>query len=158
MDNMQEWMGQEAQEITLEQMDQMIRALSIKRAEHKAAKEAASLIYQELEEAESRVIGALKASGKTKYEAEGVGLAYISHKTTYTTPKTIEDKTKLFNYIKEKHGPDSLMGLVSINHQSLNSWANKETENEPLFKIPGLAEPTAEEVLNFRAKKGLDNE
>ena len=130
----------------------MVQKLKEKRDAHKEAKEAAAKIYKDLEEAEKEVLNALKASGKNKYELEGVGLVYIAHKTTYTTPKTNEDKTKLFNYIKDKHGPDALMSLVSINHQSLNSWANKETENDPLLEIPGLEAPTAAEILNFRSK------
>lgn len=150
--DLSEWAEQSTQSISLEQMDQLVQSLKAKREKHKEAKEAAAKIYEELEEAEKAVIGALKSSGKSKYEAEGVGLVYISHKTTYSTPKTIDDKTKLFNYIKGKHGNDALMTLVSINHQSLNSWANKETEENPLLEIPGLDQPTATETLNFRTK------
>ena len=150
--DLSEWTDQSAQ-ITLEQMDQLVEDLSTKRAVHTKAKEEAAKLYAELVEAEQKLVGALKASGKTKYEKEGVGLVYISHKTTWTTPKTNEQKISLFNYIKAKHGADALMGLTSINHQTLNSWANKETEADPLVQIPGLELPTTQETLNFRSKK-----
>lgn len=133
-------------------MDQLVQDLRAKREKHKVAKEVAAAIYTELEAAENMVIGALKSSGKSKYEAEGVGLVYISHKTSYTTPKSNEEKQALFDYIKAKNGPAALMSLVSINHATLNSWANKETEDNPLLEIPGLQQPTATETLNFRAK------
>ncbi len=133
-------------------MDALVQSLKLKREEHSKAKEEAAKIYHELEEAEKSVINALKASGKSKYELEGVGLVYISHKETYPTPKTNEQKTLLFNYIKAKHGPDALMSMVSINHNTLNSWAAKEVEADPMLQLPGLESPTATETLNFRKK------
>jgi hypothetical protein len=150
--NLQEWAESQQNSISLEQMDSLVAALKQKRDEHTKAKEAATKIYHELEEAEKSVINALKSSGKSKYELEEVGLVYISHKETYTTPKTNEQKTELFNFIKAKHGPDALMSMVSINHQTLNSWAAKEVEADPLLTIPGLELPTATETLNFRKK------
>lgn len=145
------WSDQ-SQSITLEQMDELINQLAAKREAHAKAKEVAAEIYKELTEAENKLIGALKASGRKKYELEGVGLAYISFKDTFATPKTNQEKIALFNYIKEKYGPDSLMGMTSINHQTLNSWAKKEIEDNALVKIPGLGLPTTEEILNFRRK------
>ncbi len=150
--DMSEWMDTPAQAMTLDQMDQLVQALNQKRAEHKAAKEAASKIHGELEEVEKSVINALKSNGKSKYELEGVGLVYISSKDMFTTPKTNEQKIALFNYIKAKHGPEALIGLTSINSQTLNSWANKEIETDPTLQIPGLEAPTSVETLNFRKK------
>lgn len=126
-------------------MRQLRRAYEDKKAE-------ATLAHNELEEAEKVLKNLLKASGKTKYEAEGIGLAYIVTKETFPTPKTNQQKTELFNYIKGKYGPDTLMSLVGVNHNTLNSWAKKELEADPLVEIPGLDQPTSEEILHFRKK------
>lgn len=150
--DLSQWSDQ-SQSITLEQMDELVANLAAKRKAHAAAKAEATERYKELAEAENLLIGALKASGKKKYEMDGVGLVYISHKDTFPTPKTNEEKIALFNYIKQKYGPDVLMNMSGINHQTLNSWAKKEIEADPLVKIPGLGLPTTEEQLNFRSKE-----
>jgi len=151
-DNLSEWMDQPSESMTMEQMDILVQDLRAKRAQYEQAKEASKKIYADLEEAENKVLGALKAAGKRKYEVDGVGLVYTTVKDTFATPKSNEDKTKVFNYIKEKYGPDVLMSMVGINHQTLNSWAGKEIEADPLLQIPGLAAPTSEEILCFRKK------
>lgn len=102
---------------------------------------------------EKKVLAALKAKGKTKYEVEGVGRVNIIMKETYETPKTNEQKIALFNYIKSKYGPDVLMSMTSINHQTLNSWCNKEIDSDPSVKIPGLNPPTSDEQVRFTVAK-----
>lgn len=154
MTNLSEWAEQPVESISLETMDKLVQDLADLRAKHKAAKDVASEIYKELAEAEQLVINALKVSGKKKYENEHVGRVNIVVKETYATPKTNEDKQKLFDYIDRKYGADVLISLLGINHQTLNSWANKETEQDPLVQIPGLQAPTSEETLRFTSKKG----
>ena len=153
LEALSEWMDTPSQSISLEQMDEYLRQLSKKRAEHAAAKEEAARIYHELEEAEKTVLNALKNSGKTKYELEGIGRVNIIHKETFSTPKTNEQKIALFNYIKSKYGGEALMAMTTINHQTLNSWCNKEIEGEPGLQIPGLDAPTASEEVRFTKAK-----
>lgn len=151
--DMSEWTDQT--EISLEQVEGLIRNLQEKRVEHTAAKDIATKLYHELEEVEKRVLNALKAKGKTKYELEGIGRVNIISKEIYPTPKTNEQKVALFNYIKAKYGGDTLMSMTSINHQTLNSWCNKETEADPALKIPGLDAPTSVEEVRFTKAKGV---
>ena len=58
---------------------------------------------------EGDILIELKASNKTKYEAEGVGLAYLVTKETYTVPKSTDAKQKLFEYITKKYGRDTTL-------------------------------------------------
>lgn len=98
----------------------------------------------------------LKTAGKTKYECEGVGLVNVITKFNWTTPKTNDEKLKLFKYIENTYSDDVLLTMTSINYQTLNSWAKSEMEiheKDPTFSIPGLAEPTSAEVLSFRSKR-----
>lgn len=92
----------------------------------------------------------LKAAGRRKYEAEGVGLVYITEDTSFTTPKTTEDKNKLFHYIEQKYGKEVLDSMLSIHSAKLNSWATKEIETDPTLKIPGLQDPVIEETISLR--------
>ena len=152
-DELRQWdeASTEQEGVTLEAMDGLIRELRAKRDEYDEKKAASSAAYKELEEIEARVINALAANKRSKYEVEGVASVSVSHKESYTTPKTNENKQKLFDYIKQAHGPQALMSMVSINSMTLNAWANKESE-AGVMVIPGLEAPTATETLSVRRK------
>ena len=140
---------QPQQTMTLEQMDSLVvqlRELKTKADEAKAVFEEMSKQY---EDHRALVLNALLTNKRDKYEVEGAGMVYISRKETYRVPKSNEDKTKLFNYIKEKYGPDAHMSMVGIHSGTLNTLANKESE-ERVMQIPGLEAPTMLEQLNFR--------
>ncbi len=136
----------------MEAMDELIKQYRTARDEYDESKRLSAEKHSIAEDLKGKVIGALKANGRTKYEAEGVGLVYISSKETYETPKTAEQKLALYDYIKNKYGEAVLIAMQGINHQTLNSWANKETEADPTLRIPGLLDPTSEETLNLRRK------
>lgn len=145
-----EWEQTESNDpMTLEQMDQLVKQMKEARAKYEAAKKLSGDAYKELEDIENKVVASLKAAGKSKYNVDGIGTVSWYVKESFTTPKVNEDKTRLFNYIKEKYGPDVLMSMVSIHSATLNSFANKETENG-VMEIPGLAAPTGTEILSFR--------
>lgn len=141
-----------ASEITLEQMDDMVKAIKAARDDYEIAKDQASAAHDRVKKAETAVMASLKALGRNGYECEGIGKVSYYTKETYTTPKSNEDKVALFAYIQEKYGDDALTSMVSINHATLGSWANKETESGDVMQIPGLAQPSMVEILSFRKK------
>ncbi len=138
-------------ETTLEQMDDLIIELRNKRDIYEEAKKLATAAYNDYEETEKRAINALTANKRTKYEVEGVAMVYMTHKESYTTPKTAGAKAELFNYIGKKYGKEALLGMTSINSATLNAWANQESATG-VMSIPGLEAPTATETLNMRRK------
>ena len=142
---------QPSQAVTLEQMDQLLVDLSAKRDRYDELKANATEAHNEYEAQMKLVIDTLNANKRNSYTVEGVASVHIVHKEVYTTPKTNEQKTQLFNFIKEKYGPDVLMSMVSINSQTLNSWANKEAESG-VMSIPGLEAPTMQENLSLRRR------
>ncbi len=131
-------------------MDNLIRGYQEARASYEEKKRESNEAHKVLEEYEQKVVAALKATGKSRYNVDGVGLVSFYTKETYATPKSNEEKKSLFDYIKDQYGPDTLMAMVGINHQTLNSWAKKEFEEKGVMQIPGLAQPTGMEVLSFR--------
>lgn len=146
---MNDWQQSLDQSVSVAHMDEMVRDLKKARVEYDEAKKLASEAYARLEKAETQVVNALKATGKSSYKVDDVGSVSWYVKESFTTPKTNEDKTKLFNYIKDKYGPDVLMSMVTIHSATLNSFANKETESG-VMELPGLAAPTGTEILSFR--------
>ena len=97
-------------------------------------------------------INILKAHKREAYSLEGAVSVDIRSKEVYRVPQTNADKTKLFNYIKEKQGPDALMSMVSIHSATLTTWANEES-SQGVMSIPGLEAPTMTETLYVRRKK-----
>jgi len=142
--------------ISMKEMDKLVKDYVEKREGHEAAKKLASEAYNLREEAEFKVLSALKAAGKTKYVVEGVGTFSIVCKEQVTVPKTIEDKDKLFAWIRQTYGEDILKDMVSIHSAKLNSFykdAAEQAEDRSTFSIPGIDQPVVREEVRFNRSK-----
>lgn len=139
-------------DITLKELDNHIKELLEFRDEYAEAKKKASEINTKVEEKENFVLDLLTKVGRNSYDAEGLAKVTKCMQTSYKVPKDIDKKQMLFNYIQGKYGADTLMGLVSINSQTLNSWAKSELENPEVKVIPGLDLPTSSEYISIRRK------
>jgi len=153
MEGINDWMEPQVDTVDLQKMDDLIREMRSKKEEHEEAKKKATEIYKEYATLEHKVVAALKSAGKKSYKVDGLGTFSIVHKQVVTTPKTVEAKREVFEYIRNKYGDDVLDTMRSINHQSLNSFYNQEAEkaeDPSLFEIPGLDAPTVKEEARFR--------
>lgn len=79
-------------------------------------------------------------------------LFYKHNNTSVTTPKTVEDKKLLFDFL-EKRG--IFMEIASVNSQTLNALykslaAEAADEGNFDFKLPGVGEPTTYTTLKLR--------
>lgn len=138
---------------TLKQMDELIQEIVRARLKYEELKDLTSAAHAEKQQLEKKMIDYLKAAGRSGYEHPTLGKALYYTKEVYETPKTPEEKQSLFAYIETKYGGETLLTMTSINHQTLNSWANKEVETGEVMQIPGLGQPTIVEVFNFRKGK-----
>lgn len=81
-------------------------------------------------------------------------LFYTERKTSVTTPKTMEDKQLLFQFLRERGVFDE---LVSVNSQTLNSFY-KDCAEQALkegvleFIMPGVGRPN--EYVSLKLRKG----
>jgi len=148
--------GPEPGSVTVEAMDGLVKDYSDKRLEYEAAKRVSGDKYAVYQEAEAKLITTLRAAGKKSYKVDNVGNITIKIKSSVKTPKTIEDKLKLFNWIEETYGKDVRDDMVSINSQKLNGFYNQEAEkhqDDALFSIPGLEAPSTSEGVTFTRAK-----
>jgi len=153
MINLDEWDEAGAQEVSTKELDELVVNMQETYADYEKEKKIATETRLAYEELQKKVLEMLKKAGKTKWNVDGLGTVSIRGRYQYTTPKGLTSKGALFEYIKQKHGPDALMGLLSIHSGTLNSFANEEKEREPLVEIPGLDPPTHRESLSFRKGK-----
>lgn len=144
-----EW-EEQTEALDLTQMDELVATYKALRTDYEEKKKIQAEAYHKYEEAESKLINALVSSGKSKYFVDGIGTVFLSSKSSVTTPKTVEEKAALFQYIQEKYGQEALMNYLGIHSGTLNSFVNKELENDPTLKIPGLTTPTVTTELRFR--------
>jgi hypothetical protein len=156
MSTLEQWESVEApKEISTAELDKVIIEMRELRKDYEEKKKLSNEAHAVYKESEDRVLGLLKATKKSKYSVDGYGTAYTITKYVVATPKTSDSKKQLFDYIKVKHGPDALMGMVSINHQTLNSFYNSEAKEYAakgeMFVLPGIGEPTTEESVGFRS-------
>jgi hypothetical protein len=102
-----------------------------------------------------KIIAFLNEAQLKTFVVPGVGAVTKKDNFSFKTPKTMEEKQALFDYIKNTYGEDVLMAKVGIDSRHLNAWAKEELENhqeDPLFAIPGLSEPSHYETLSFTKK------
>lgn len=151
-DQLNEWDAASAEEISTAELDALVVEMQAQWLIYEALNEDAKAQRAKHDATEAKLLDLLKKAKKTKWQVDGVGTAYLINKYQYVTPKTVTDKQRLFNYIKLRHGDEALMGLLSINANTLNAFANKEKEESPLAEIPGLPAPTHRESLGFRKK------
>jgi hypothetical protein len=100
---------------------------------------------------ESKVMSIMQAFNKTSYRSS-YGLLVRSERWSWKTPKSDEEKDAFYGYLRAKGLFDT---MISVNSQTLNSFAKKELEaaketGDIDFKIPGLGEPTLTEMIALR--------
>jgi hypothetical protein len=140
----------QADQITLKQLDDLIAQLKQAREEYDEKKKLATEANNKCEALENTLMDILEKLGKTSYTAEGVAKVTRVSKLVFRVPANGEQKKDLFKYISSKYGEDALLGLSTINHQTLNSWANRELAEANVGQIPGLEAPTSVDYLQVR--------
>lgn len=147
------WGETNFEEVSVEALDkafnEYVEARNDYEQKDKIKKEAYA-VYQDLE---WKFLDMLKSAGKTNWNVDGLGKCSEYERTTYSTPKTIQDKQALAKYIQDKYGKESFWELFSINSATLNSWAKEELQNAE-ERIPGLGEANTIKKLRLtRSRK-----
>lgn len=149
--------------VTLEQLEDLIKKYRAARDEAEKFRIEKTRIEKEFSDLEGKLIEAMEQTGKSKVYVEGAGTLYFIDKMVVATPKTNDDKIKLFGFIEKEYGKNVLIEKVSVNHQTLQGLYNNaakeftakcEKDGKPelaaTFHIPGLSAPTSQRSLGFR--------
>ncbi len=158
MNDLEEWMELEADSsVTTEMIDEAVKVYNDIKEEYTKADRAKKEQHKQMEDQKKKVLDLLQKAGKTKYHVDGLGTVYQSNKYLVQTPKSLEDKQKFFDYLKESFGETFLMDKLSVHSGTLNKIYNdaftelKENGGDvSTFEIPGLNPPQVFTNLNFR--------
>lgn len=144
-------------EVSVKELDEAVKKLSALRKEHDELKTKASDKWAQCEEAEAKLLELLEASGKKSYDVDGVARVTLVSKTSITVPKDLEQKKKLFEWIKNRFGDDGLLAYQTVNFQSLNSLYNKTIEEViergTEIDVSAFGLPSVYKTLQVRSKK-----
>lgn len=138
-------------EITLAEFEKLCNRVFEQKGVVDAAQAVADEESAKLEELKRQVLAAFEKNGMEKF-ACGAGTVYAVDRFSVQTPKTIEQKKLLFNYLREK---GIFLEMASVNSQTLNSFYKAEMDNAVKagnvdFKVPGIGEPAHTRTLNMR--------
>jgi hypothetical protein len=153
MDQLEMW-ETAPQDVSIEDMDNAVKALRTTKEKYDEQKAAASELYARYEEAKENMIAILKRAGKEEYTVKGYGKVSVRDELSVTTPKTPEQKQAFFEWIRETKGDDAYYAYMTVNSNSLNSMYRQAVEEAgakgEVLDIPGLAQPNSYTKLSLR--------
>lgn len=148
--------NEEVRAVDTAELDRLIADMRQAEADYEEAKKVSDGKFHIREQKRQLVLQTLVACGKSKYYVDGLGTASVIPDYSVPTPKTIEEKRQLFQYIRKTYNDDALMSLLSINYQSLNAFVKQELElhkEDPTFAVPGVGAPKAENKIRFTSER-----
>lgn len=155
MENWEQETGPNENAITVEAFDQLIDDIAKQRDVCDLKKLDYSRENEKLDDLERRALQALKDLGRKNFQGKA-GTISIVERTSVKVPKDPEAKKAFLKYLQEKGVYDE---MVTINSNTLSAFYKAEFEVAKQegrgleFQIPGLAEPTIDEITRFLRKK-----
>lgn len=153
MDNMNFFEEKPLAEVSLGEIQGIVKALSEKRREYDEQKKIASAINDEVEALESKVLSILEAHNMTKFNVDGIGTVYTSEKLQVSFPKDPEKAAEFRAYCYE----NGLETMLTMNHNTFNSLYKSKVEELKLAGgleftnvLPGVDEPKVFKTIGFR--------
>jgi hypothetical protein len=145
--------AEEASEVTLSSLNKL--CADYKQAcDEEAIKEEELKKYTEAKKSiEYKILTILKEQNLPNFKT-AMGTFSVKNNKSVAQPENIEEKRKLFDYLREQ---GIFEEMVNVNSRTLNSWAAKEVEakeKEGVFgwAPPGLKVPTLHQSLSYRKK------
>lgn len=154
-DQLEMWTSEKpVEEISLADMDNAIGKLRLAKDYYAEVSKTSKDAYAQVKEAEERVLSLMERAGKERYIAEGIGQVSISKTLSVATPKTPEQKSAFFNWLKKEMGEDGYLTYASVNSASLNSLYKQKVEEYgqrgEVLEIEGLEARTSFNKLSLR--------
>lgn len=138
--------------IGLTQFDGICKQFFDQRATVQGIKDKLKEEQEKLDVLESQLLHIMEETNREKVHVAGHGLIYTVDRFTVQTPKSLDDKKRLFKYLTDK---GIFFEMASVNSQTLNSFYKTEmeqavSEGNVDFKIPGVGDPSHIRTLSVR--------
>lgn len=155
MSGINEWDSIETpKEISIKEMELELTELKSLKEKYKKANDAAKEANAQMKEQEAKIIDMLKASGQKTFIAGGIGRATLVDKLSVKTPKSIDEKRALFNWIKDNLGEETRDAYMTVSSASLNKFYQEQNDlaaaRGEVLEIDGLEPPSSVTTLSFK--------
>ena len=138
---------------TIAGLQTLCNSLLLARESKDAVAQELKNVQEAIDELEIRILNVMKENAMPSFKGE-FGTISIKNTKSITQPASMEEKLKLFGYLREQ---GIFEEMVNVNSRTLSSWANKEIEakeKEGVFGWvpPGLKPPETFASLAVRKK------
>lgn len=141
-------------DVSVAELQAMVRLLADYRVLEQEAKDAYSRKAEQVTELEQKVLSVLEAHNMKNFNVDGVGTVYASEKFQVSYPKD-PVKAAQFRAFCLSNGFEN---MLTVNHQTLNSQfkaRKEELELQGLLRevsdvFPGVEEPKVYRTIGFR--------
>lgn len=146
-------MTQDLSAVTVQQLEEKIKVYKEQKELVEQAEYEVEKLKKEMNNTGQWLQEFMEQHNKTSYKS-CYGNLIMTTRFSVSMPKEPEKREALFNYLKEKGIYEN---LITINHQSLNSFYKEEMEShlnkgELDFTLPGVSEPSAHRTISLRRK------
>lgn len=137
--------------VNVDELKKLVASIAEMRTKKAGLNHELEELQEELNRAEFSALEMLKAADLPNFRCNE-GLISKSVRLSVKTPKSPEDRAAFFEYLKGKGLFDT---MISVNSATLNAFYKTEFElakerGQDDFRIPGLNEEVAVEILSFR--------
>lgn len=143
-------------QITLKELDQLAKDIAEQRNLIESIEETLGAAQLILEKMKSKMIAILEQFGKSSYPIPGGGGVSLVQRMSVALPKTPEEKSAFYTFLKERNIFDE---MITVNSQTLNAFYKREFDQAAQegrsigFRIPGLPEHKIATTLSIRRGK-----
>jgi len=137
--------------LSITQLDNFQAEIIEARDKYDRLKKAATESYGDLKAMQSKMVGILSELDRTSHKSKHGSISYY-----YPERYKITDKAQFFEFLKAEYDPSTVMGMLTVNSQTLNSWAKvyvEEKEDRDNFEdiiIPGIEAKTGDAIVSMR--------
>lgn len=146
-------------EITVEDLKKKVNECFEKQSEYKKKKRESDDAYNSLNIAKGEAVAMLQELDLPSFKSDMGEISY-EYRESFKTPKTVDSKKALRDYIINKYGDDAFWSLFSINSRSLQTFAKgelveAEDRDDFNFDLPGCERSTTDPIAKLKATSKL---
>jgi len=138
---------------TIVEFEQICEEIQKQREECDKVKQESKRVNEKLDELEKKALAMLETNEISSYAGK-VGRISMQVRETVRVPQDPESREQFFAWLKDRGLFES---TITVHSQTINSLYRREAEaaveaGNLMFSIPGLGEPTRQQILSFRQK------
>ena len=141
----------DAKNITITQLDGFQAEILEAKLRYENLKKASGEAFGEMKSMQTKMIAILGELDRTGHKSKHGSVSFY-----YPERYKIENKEVFFKFLKDSFEPTAVLNMLTVNSQTLNSWAKSYVEEAEdsdglgEVAIPGVASSTGDPIMSMR--------